>query len=644
MHDPTFSAAIFSTLGAVSGGAGDPTFYVALVLALGAVSQLLAWKLKVPSILFLLAFGFCAGEFLGLRVDDFIENTELLLTIVSFSVAIILFEGGLTLKFSELKESGSPVLRLCTVGVLIAWVGGAGAARLIFGMDIRLALLMGAILVVTGPTVVGPLLRAIRPSRRVGSMVKWEGIVVDPIGAILAVLVFQAALAGDMQQAAEVVLIAIGKCLLVGIVLAFVLAKLVEFALRHHLIPDFLHSPFLLAIVGVAFAGSNYVQAESGLLTVTVLGMALANQKTASVKHILEFKENLRVLLISTLFIVLSGRVEGENLLKILAPALLFLAVLVIVVRPLSVFGALAGTKIPLGERRFLAMLAPRGIVAAAVTSIFALEIQHAADHGHLGQKVAAQAAQMEALVFLVIVGTVTIYSLAASPLAKKLGLSAGSASGVLFAGADHWARVVAKGLQKDGIDVVLLDTNFSNISKARMDGLTAHRANILSDYAEDEFDFNGLGLLVAGTVNDEVNSMAAREYITKFGSANSWQLAPSDDNAHHTTAVSHHMRGRILFPGRPHHADLEALVEADHYVKSTQITEQFTLQDFFKRYGSESLLLFARSVDGALKPVTDEMKVVPNGTTLYALVAPETDDNPPLSDGPGPEEQAPLP
>lgn len=599
----------------------DPKLYLALVLGLGAVAQLVAWKLRVPSILFLLAFGFAIGEFLGLRIDQFIESRDVLLAVVSFSVAVILFEGGLTLKFSELKEAGTPVIRLCSLGVLIAWVGGALAGKLIFGLNWWVALLIGAILVVTGPTVVSPILRAVQPTRKVSSMVKWEGIVVDPIGAILAVLVFQVAIAVDAQEAALTVVLSLGKTILVGVILALALAKLVEFALRHHWVPDFLHSPFLLAVLGVAFTGSNYVQYESGLLTVTVLGMALANQKSVPVKHILEFKENLRVLLISTLFIVLSGRVSGAELMKVMLPAALFLLALVLVIRPASVFGGLWRTNATIKERWFLSALAPRGIVAAAVTSIFALKLEGAAASGYLDASVADQAAQLEAIIFLVIVGTVTIYGLSAVPLARLLGVSSSSAPGILFAGADKWARLLAEALRKDGVEVLMLDTNFSNVTKAKMLGINAVRANILSQYAEDEIDFTGLGIFIAGTPNDEVNSLAVKELSSEFSSANVWQLAPQDDDAPRSTAVSHHMRGRILFTGRPRHERLERLVAEGWQVKSTQITQQFKLENFYGMYGSEAILLCFRGGDGKTRPVGEELRSVPIGSTIYSLV-----------------------
>jgi len=313
----------------------------------------------------------------------------------------------------------------------------------IFHWNWRVATILGSILVVTGPTVIAPLIRHIKPSRKVGSIVKWEGIVVDPIGAIMAVLMFQAAIAGDWDSARTAIIESIIKTIIVGLLFAFVLAKAIEFALKKHYIPDFLHSVFIISIIAIAYSASNAVVHESGLLTVTVMGIALANQKSVSVKHILEFKEHLRVLIISMLFLVLSGRVDTELLTaNVVEQGLILLMLLIVVVRPLTIFGAnLFSKKTTFKEQIFLAALAPRGIVAAAVTSIFALELSQAAVEGKVSQEVAEQAENLVMLTFIVIVGTVAFYGLLAAPLANRLGLAAKNPRGVLFAGANTWSR-----------------------------------------------------------------------------------------------------------------------------------------------------------------------------------------------------------
>jgi len=601
-----------------------PLAYLALVLALGILAQWLAWRLKLPSILILLAFGFGLSLTTGVRIDDYLER-ETLLALVGIFVAIILFEGGLTLKFSELREAGAPVIRLCTLGVLIAFGLTSVAASYIFGWNWRIAALLGAILVVTGPTVVAPLLRVIKPTRKISSILKWEGIVVDPIGAILALLVFQVAIAGGVQSASESVFLTLGKTILVGIVVAIALAKVIEILLRRHLIPDFLESVFLLAVVAVAFAASNAIQEESGLLTVTVLGIALANQKSVSVRDILEFKENLRVLIISLLFILLSGRIASQELGAVALPSLALLAVLLFIVRPASVYLANLGSKsVNYRERTFLAALAPRGIVAAAVTSVFAIELDDAAAKGELPSAIAGQAEHLVPVVFLVIIGTVLVYGLLASPLAQRLGLSNRNARGVLFAGADAWTRLIAKTLLNDGHPVMLLDTRYENVAAARMMGLNAIRANILSEHVEENLEFPGITQLVAGTSNDEVNSLATGEFAHIFGKANVWQITPSDKDAHPSTSIASHRRGRICFSEEPTFQNLQNLAYHDGIIKKTLLTEIFTLENFHEVHGEEAVILFLHDEGKGLRPAAADLESIPPDTTIYSLVNPK--------------------
>ncbi|MGJ8633895.1 MAG: cation:proton antiporter [Luteolibacter sp.] len=606
----------------------SPLLYLTLILALGVAAQWLAWKFKLPSILLLLGFGFALGQFSGVRIDDFLatggEHGSPLLSAVGLLVAIILFEGGLTLKFRELKESGLPILRLCTVTVIVSMALTTAFMVYALDYDIRLAALIGCILTVTGPTVIAPLLRHVNPTRKMSSIVKWEGIVVDPIGAILAVLVFKVAIASDMQTAQVDLIKALGVMLAVGVLGALVLAKAVEILLRKHLVPDFLQPVFLLGVVAVAFTASNYVEKEAGLLTVTVLGIALANQRSVSVKHILEFKENLRILIISILFIILSGRISAQELSGALVKGLYLLAFLVLIGRPVSVFlGLMFSQKTTRKERTFLAFLAPRGIVAAAVTAIFALEFEEMANQGHFGADLSPlileQTRELVALVFLIIVGTVMIYGLAASPLAKRLGLAAKNASGILFAGADPWARKAAAILHEDGHRVLLLDTNYNNVSSSKMLGLEAQRANILSEFAEEELDLNGLGSLVAGTPNDEVNSIAAQRFIHQFSRAGVWQLTPADREKHHKKGISHEIRSQMLFNNCPDHAMLSKLVAEGAEMKRSQMTEVFTYENFMETYPS-CIVMFLSDSKG-LRPAPTDLEEVPEGTTIYALI-----------------------
>ncbi len=358
-------------------------YYLALVPLLGILAQWLAWRLRLPAILLLLGFGMLLGLFV--RPDqmlaeltgsqDELIGPKVLFPIVSLAVAAILFEGGLTLKFAELKHSGGLVFRLVSVGALVTWVLSGLAAWLVLGLDGRLAALLGAVLVVTGPTVVMPLLRHIRPARTIGSIVKWEGIVIDPVGAVLAVLVFEHFFGEAHGATVWATSWHLARTVLVGTLLGWGVAWLLAQSLRRYWIPDFLHGAVFLTIALGTFAVSNWLQPESGLIAVTLMGIVLANQKGIRIQNVLEFKEHLGILLISLLFVVLGSRLHLEDLLEVGLHGVLFLAVLILVVRPAAVLASTWGSNLPTRDRLLLAFLAPRGIVAASVSSIFALKL-----------------------------------------------------------------------------------------------------------------------------------------------------------------------------------------------------------------------------------------------------------------------------
>jgi len=372
------------------------------------VAQWLAWRLELPSILVLLIFGILAGPITGFLDPDQILG-PLLMPFVSLSVAVILFEGGLNLKIDELHEIGAVVRNLITVGVVVTWVLASAAAHLILGLDLRLAILFGSILVVTGPTVILPMLLHIRPSGRIGNIAKWEGIMNDPIGAMLAVLVFQAILMGGAEGTTAAIFSGIMKTIFIGILTGVGGEILLVSLLKRYWIPDYLQNPAALMLVVTVFTISEQFQIESGLFAVTMMGVPLANQEVVAVKHIIEFKENLRVLLIAVLFIVLAGRLSISDLDYIDGYSLLFLGILMVLVRPAVVAISTWGAKLRWQELVFLSWMAPRGIVAASVSSLFALRLSEAGF---------SQAESLAPPTFLVLIGTLAIFGNAAGSLA----------------------------------------------------------------------------------------------------------------------------------------------------------------------------------------------------------------------------------
>jgi NhaP-type Na+/H+ or K+/H+ antiporter len=592
----------------------NPAIFVTSVLALGIVAQWLAWRFRLPAIVLLLAFGF-AVRFVYGPPNQFISN-QLLLPLLSIAVGIILFEGGLNLRLRELRETGGVVLRLVTVGLVITGVLTAFGAHWILGFSVDMSALLGALLTVSGPTVILPLLRHVRPTRRIGSIVKWEGIVNDPIGAVSAALIFELIAYGSngdlTMESLRLWSIALVIGLGVGGFVAFCLIQV----LRHYLVPDFLQSPVVLTAVVVAFVVSNLIQAESGLITVTVLGVILANQRRVSLQHVMEFKEALGVLLLSMLFVVLASNVDVSwDVLKPIAwQCILFIAFLMLVVRPIAVFVSTFGAGLSWQERVLLAWLHPRGIVAAAVASLFALRLSNSA--------FADEAPQFVLVVFLVIVATVTIYGLTLGPLALRLGLSRQNPQGVLFAGASQVVCDIALAIKSEGFQVLLVDTNHRKIAAARMAGLPVCFASISSEFVHDDTDLGEIGRLMAVTPNDEVNTLACLAFAEQFGRAGVYQLAAPESTSERYEPNTSHRRGRTLFRKGVTFDVFQELWEKGAQVKRTLLSADFTYEDFRKRHGEKALVLFTVDEQGRLKIRTADDETVPKaGHKVIALV-----------------------
>jgi NhaP-type Na+/H+ or K+/H+ antiporter len=589
---------------------------ITAIIVLGIGSQWLAWRLKLPSILLLLILGFVVGPITGFINPDAVLG-DMLFPIVSLAVALILFEGGLSLNIREIKDIRHVVRNMVTIGVLVAWILSTAAAFYILDYEFPIALLFGAILVVTGPTVIMPLLRHIRATGRISAVARWEGIVNDPIGAILAVLVFEAILVSGVQESSITVVISvletIGVTAVFGVLVALGLVQM----MKRYWIPEFLHSSVMLMAVIGAFTISNIFQKESGLFTVTIMGIIMGNQRAISVKHIIEFKENLGVILLSGLFIILAARIEIDQLTNLELSSGLFLLVLILVIRPASVLLSTIGSGLNWREKTFLIGMAPRGIVAAAVTAIFALELSRKTGY--------ASASLMVPEMFLIIVGTVTIYGLGALPLARWLKLAQPNPQGVLIAGAHSWSRAIARALRENGFKVLLVDTNRENLNKARLEGCQTLYASILSEFIIDEPEVNGMGRLLALTSNDEVNSLASLHFAEVFGRREVYLLPPKKASDKKKEAISQPLRGRLLFDEELTFSEFDNRYSAGAEIKVSRLTEQYNYNAFLQQYSGRAIPLIKINTDQTLSIFTIDAKNNPQtGDTIISLIAAE--------------------
>lgn len=581
--------------------------------------QWLAWRLRLPAILFLLLSGILAGPVLG-WLDPQALFGDLLLPLVSMAVALILFEGSLTLHLSEWREIGSVVRRMVTIGALATWAVIAASAHHLLGFSWEMALLLGTLTLVTGPTVIVPMLRVVRPKASLAKILRWEGIVIDPIGALLAVVVYSFIISneGNGWNTGLLTFAGVIACgSLFGIASGWALGQ----ALKRQWLPDYLHNLAALATVLGTFIAANEVTHESGLLAVTLMGMWLANMKGVDVRHILHFKENLSVLLISGLFILLAARLDLNALLALGPAVLVLLAIIQFVARPLNVALSTFGSNLNWRERALLAWISPRGIVAAAVSAIFAIRL------GELGY---AHADLLVPITFAVIIGTVLLQSATARPLAKLLKVAEPAPSGFLIVGANPVARAIGTALQDLGNRVLLCDSSWENISTARMQKLPTYFGNPTSQHAEAHLDLVGIGHLLALSPSSELNALACLHFLHDFAANRRFTL-PSGTESRRSDKHRIHdaVRGRPLGYHTLSFPQFASRLSKGAEVHATTLTNTFDWPAYQTLHGNQAVVLFARDPSGWIHVATQPFAILPGPDwTLIALIDEEQDSS----------------
>ncbi|MEP2970268.1 cation:proton antiporter, partial [Nonlabens ulvanivorans] len=505
------------------------------IIILGILAQWMAWRFKIPAILPLIIIGLLVGPIASLYTEDaskLIEPIwngqqglfpgESLFYFVSLAISIILFEGGLTLKKEEILNTGPVIGKLISVAVIITFAGAGVAAHYIFGLSWEIALLFSALIIVTGPTVITPILRNIPLKKDVSSILKWEGILIDPIGALFAVLVFEFISANAGGEFTLVALEEFGKIVLFGFSFGFSFAHALAFSIKKKLIPHYLLNVFTLAAVLGVFVLSDSFAHESGLLAVVVMGMVMGNINLPNLKELLYFKESLSVLLISILFILLAANINMEDLYLIYRweTAVLF-AIVSFIIRPLGVFASSINSGLKINEKLFISWVGPRGIVAAGIASLF-------------GSKLVTQGVEgaeyITPLVFMIVLGTVLLNATTARLFAKIVGVFLKQSDGIMIVGASKFSRLIASYLKVHGRSVVLVDTNTNNVRIAKEKGLDAVAADIYSDAITDDIEFNNIGFLMALTGNSQINDYALERFTARFGENGAYRLVHSTE------------------------------------------------------------------------------------------------------------------
>ncbi len=598
---------------------------IAGLLVLGILAQWLAWRIRVPAILPLILIGLAVGPLSTYITSDgqkFIDGNDIfqgdfLFDVISLSVGLILFEGGLTLKLKEVKTLGSAVTNLIIIGSLVTLIGGAVAAHLIMGMTWRFAFLFAALIIVTGPTVIGPILRNVKPNFSINTVLKWEGILIDPVGALVAILIYEFVVSGRPNEqftffALKGFVLTVLSGIFIGVLSAFILYNL----LTKNWIPKYLRNVIVLAMVILTFSVSDMLHAESGLLAVTLLGMILANLKIDNLKEILSFKEDIVLILISLLFVLLSSMIKVSDITTVLNGASLALfCIVVFILRPISVFLSTINSDLTFKEKIFVSAICPRGIVSAAVASIFTIRLTDLLKEGSSSMMELFHAQLLLPLTFMIIVGTVVLQGIIAKPLATYLGVLRKEPNGVIFLGASEPARFIALFLKKLDIPVKLADTSKANIQEAVAARLPVFEGSLADDEAFEEIDLSRYGQLHAMTSNTEINIMSCKILSEEFGEDRVFRLASNRE-----IIEKRHGKG-LLFNGLADYINITQYFRKKPSIHGYEINSAEELNIFLKELGDSIIPLFVHYQKNKVIPVTNYNFPLPESSVLYYII-----------------------
>ncbi|ARI75974.1 cation:proton antiporter [Halobacillus mangrovi] len=586
-----------------------------LIGILGVGSQWVAWRFRLPAIVVMSIVGLLAGPVLGIMnpEEDF---GDLYKPIISLAVAVILFEGSLNLDFKEVRGLGRPVFRIVTIGAFLSWILGALAAHYVAGLSWAVAFVIGGLFIVTGPTVILPLLRQAKLKPRPAKILKWEGIIVDPIGALLAVFAFEIIefiLGTDVNPSA---LFTFFLASVFAVLLGLVCGKGVGWMFETGYVPEFLKSPVVFTVVIACFTIADEVTHETGLLSVTAMGMTLANMHISSIADMRHFKENISLLLISTIFVMLTASLTQETLVEIFnIQTIGFVLLMLFIVRPLSIFISTWGTDLSKSEKLLVGWIAPRGIVALTVASYFSSILL---DSGF------EDASILISITFALVFTTVVAHGFSIGWLSKKLGLSMEGPPGVLISGGSPFSTGIAKVLEELKVPVLIADSSWERLSKARSTGIKSYHGEILSEQTEYYLDMTPYEYLIAATELDSYNALVCTTFVPEFGRNNLFQLSLSNREGDNLEGLVHTIGGRVLFKEGASWEDLNDMVENGYVFRKTNITEQYTYKKYLENIDEHALLLFIKKPTGKIEFYSSEVESrAENGDVVVSLTPP---------------------
>ncbi len=587
-----------------------------LIIFLGVLSQWIAWRLRLPAIVLMSIAGLLIGPIFAV-ISPEESFGDLFRPLVSLAVAIILFEGSLNLNFKEIRGFSKPVWRIVTFGALLAWAGGTLASHYVAGLSWAVSFVIGGLFIVTGPTVIMPLLRQAKLKARPAALLKWEGIIVDPFGALLALFAFQFVLFAE----GEVTAAAFGLFFLAAL-FATVLGAVAGFGMgwmfEHGQIPEFLKSPMVFGVVLLTFVISDIVMHETGLLAVTAMGMVMANMNISSINDMRHFKETMSILLISSVFMMLTDSLSMDVLFEIFNwSIILFVLAMLFIVRPLSIWLSTTGTDLSWRERALIGWIAPRGIVALTVSGYFANVLLDAGFE---------DADLLTALTFALVFSTVVAHGFSITWVGRKLGLASAEDPGLIIVGASRFTTALAKVLHDMDKNVLLVDDSWGRLQKARQIGIKTYVGNILSEHTEYEVDLTPYEKMIVASETDSFNALVVNNFVPEMGRINLYQTALHEgDPADFHSSLS----GRILFTEDWNIHSLDDKEEQGYAIRSTKLTERFTYEEFNQRWSANTIPLFVETAQGNIEFFTSDKVLEPKqGDTIISFTGPERDSD----------------
>ena len=614
---------------------------IALIGALGIGAQWLAWRLQRPAIVLMALAGLIFGPLVGalltwdgwpdiirsfletVRLDPVNDFGDVYRPMIGLAVAIILFEGGLTLRFKDLGDATRAVNRMVFIAAPIVWAAGAAAAHHIVGLPLDISIMVGGLFVVTGPTVIMPLLRQAHLKSKPANILKWEGIVNDPVGALFAVGGYEFI---RLTQTGDALTLVFGKLIfaaLLGTVIGIISGIGLANAFRRGLIPEYLKAPVVLAWVLFIYVMANVLADETGLLAVTALGMTMANTKFASMVEFRRFKENIAIILVSGVFVILTATLTPDVLKDMVTnPGIvLFVLIMMFIIRPVAVMVSTLWSGLTWREALLIGWIQPRGIVAVAVAGLFAAELQA------LGRP---EGALFVPLAFALVFATVIAAGFTIGPISKMLGQSEGGGEGVMIVGANPWTLGLAKALKEMDVRVTMADTNWRRLRGARLEGLSTFYGEVLSENADYTMDHSAFNHILTATPNDAYNALVCVEFAPELGRHRVFQVAGQDKDDADGDGIAFTSRGRTLSSrGR----SFDALTRdwwSGWRFRSTKISENYTLEDFYENRGTDIDLVLWKKPDGMLEFIQpgNETRIT-GGTLLSFCPASDTVDQP---------------